>query len=251
MQISLNIMNSVWQHKKHWRTEFPQRPYWRLYWNAESGAAIIGNDQEFPFTPDTITLIAPNTHFESKFYKPFRHFFIHFTYQEIFDTSKLSIHQIKDEKLIEELKMFFKSRQFGSVLKHANLTFLNKIIAVCLDHLPDDCVLEQMLGPHIQKAIDIMDQTLKNPISNNILAKKVGMSERSFLRHFKETMEIPPQFYYQQKRLEKAGIELEFSNKTIEEIAEEFGFCDRNYFSVVFKKQYLMTPVKYRRQTQS
>jgi AraC-like DNA-binding protein len=40
---------------------------------------------------------------------------------------------------------------------------------------------------------------------------------------------------------------LEYENDSIEQIAEACGFCDRNYFSTVFRKKLGIPPAEFRK----
>jgi AraC family L-rhamnose operon regulatory protein RhaS len=58
----------------------------------------------------------------------------------------------------------------------------------------------------------------------------------------------PPARYLRETRLANAATMLAHSQASIEAIAEVCGFCDRNYFSTVFRKGYGVGPATYRRQ---
>ena len=78
-------------------------------------------------------------------------------------------------------------------------------------------------------------------------AKSVGLSCATFLRHFTDTMKMPPGQYILSTRINKACILLENSDRLMSDIAAQVGFCDQSHFIRTFKKIRGTTPSKYRR----
>ena len=80
------------------------------------------------------------------------------------------------------------------------------------------------------------------------IARHMGSCINTMLQHYKHEIGMTPQFFLRRKRIEKACALLYDAERSIEQIAEETGFCDRYYFSKTFKKIQEMTPRQYRLQ---
>lgn len=97
------------------------------------------------------------------------------------------------------------------------------------------CVLNYVEN-HLYEAIslknicDVLNRDSK--YVGRLFYKEVGM-------HFKDFMHL--------KKIEKAKYFLLFSNKSINQIAEELSFSTQSHFSTVFKKIVGITPYKYQR----
>lgn len=99
-------------------------------------------------------------------------------------------------------------------------------------------------------AIDIIQQWIQKnyatTVSLETLAEMVGMSSRTFLRHFKRAIGMTPIQYIQQVRIEAARHLLEVSLKNIEEISEAIGYADVCSFRKLFKRKTGIPPREYR-----
>lgn len=89
-------------------------------------------------------------------------------------------------------------------------------------------------------------ERLKKGIGVEDMAEIAGISKAHFSRRFKEIEGISPREYLEQLRMEKAVALLYEELLSIKEIAFHCGFHDVNYFCKVFKKNYGLSPGKYR-----
>ena len=80
------------------------------------------------------------------------------------------------------------------------------------------------------------------------IADFAKVSEVHLRRIFKASLNTSPIRYVNLLRLEKAKNMLITSNYTVEEISFSTGFEDPYYFSRIFKKEYGVSPSKYRQQ---
>ena len=79
-------------------------------------------------------------------------------------------------------------------------------------------------------------------------AKQMKISYSYFRKVFEELFHEPPHNYLLQCRLQKAEYLLTDNELQIQEIAVLCGFQDKFYFSRLFKKNYGMSPMKYRKE---
>ena len=100
--------------------------------------------------------------------------------------------------------------------------------------------------PLVSKVIQLMEQTLRAPLSVKQLATSVGVSERSLLRRFRATLEVSPQQYYRALRLDTGRRLLDNSDLSVTEIAIACGFDSRAAFTRAFKQAFGSSPSNHR-----
>ena len=91
-----------------------------------------------------------------------------------------------------------------------------------------------------------MERHFSETLSIRELARKAGMSERTFLRRFREAAGCSPIEYLIRTRLRKAGELLADEGLSITEVAFRCGFQDSNYFARQFRKYRGTTPRSFR-----
>lgn len=79
------------------------------------------------------------------------------------------------------------------------------------------------------------------------MAREAGLEERTFLRRFKAAKGIKPTEYAQCVRVEKARELLQFTRRTIDQIAWSVGYEDPTAFRRVFSRLVGLAPGDYRR----
>ena len=80
-------------------------------------------------------------------------------------------------------------------------------------------------------------------------AKRCGVSLIHFRRIFKEHTGFSPHRYLLKMRLRKAAEMLVDTTLSIKEIAAQSGWEDEYYFSRLFKQNYLLSPLQYRKES--
>ena len=91
-----------------------------------------------------------------------------------------------------------------------------------------------------------LDTHLKNRITNRQMAGLCGMSLPVFCRRFQEACRQTPQEYLMSRRIVQAKYALTQTSLSIEEIADQLGFCSASHFIRRFEKSEHITPAKYR-----
>jgi len=106
-------------------------------------------------------------------------------------------------------------------------------------------------SPHLEmrlgRALSWIDQNLHRTIGIGELAARAAMSERTFLRRFREATGVSPVEYLVRSRIRRA---MEFLDRrtvklSISEIASRCGFEDSNYFSRQFRRKTGKSPSEY------
>ena len=93
---------------------------------------------------------------------------------------------------------------------------------------------------------EVIDEQYKNNISNEQISKIIGL--KGFAAHslFKNKVGLTVKSMLNKKRFLESKKEIAFSDKSIKEIAFEFGFKDPAYFNRVFSKYEGESPNKFR-----
>jgi transcriptional regulator GlxA family with amidase domain len=85
-------------------------------------------------------------------------------------------------------------------------------------------------------------------VSLSAMAAQARLEPRTFLRRFASATGLTPMEYCRRVRITRARELLEFSNKTLKEIAWATGFDDAGAFGRAFRRMAGVSPRDYRRQ---
>lgn len=99
----------------------------------------------------------------------------------------------------------------------------------------------------INEARNIIKDNTENTISQEEIAKKLGLGYSWYRRMFKEYTGVSPAQYHLQQKLMKAKELLTTTNQNITEIAYELHFENVCQFSTFFKKKEGITPSEFRK----
>ena len=104
-----------------------------------------------------------------------------------------------------------------------------------------------LLSPVLQRVIAFFLDNLHRPVTLDEASAVAGLSRNGLIRHFREEIGYTPMDYLRYLRLCAATEELTHSEKTIGQIAAQFGYDNIYYFSNLFKKAYGCSPSRFRR----
>jgi AraC-like DNA-binding protein len=82
------------------------------------------------------------------------------------------------------------------------------------------------------------------------LAELIYLSTGHFIRLFKKELNISPTRYINQKKIERAQLQLITTDLSVKDIAYNLSFDDVSYFSRLFKQYAGVTPKEYRSKIQ-
>ncbi|WP_068825889.1 transcriptional regulator FtrA [Pseudomonas sp. BMS12] len=94
--------------------------------------------------------------------------------------------------------------------------------------------------------LDWARQRLAEPLHVHELAARVAMSERTFLRRFRDATGLSPKAWLQHERMARARALLEGSAQSVERIAEQCGFRTVESFRLAFRGSVGLSPSAYR-----
>jgi transcriptional regulator GlxA family with amidase domain len=99
---------------------------------------------------------------------------------------------------------------------------------------------------HILQIQNFLESENKSKWTPESLAKRAGMSLRTFDRRFRKATGESPSTYIQKLRVEKAKRLLETTNDTVEEISDKVGYEDSRSFRRLFCHLTALSPKTYR-----
>ena len=91
-------------------------------------------------------------------------------------------------------------------------------------------------------------ESLSGKIKVDDLARVAKMSRTAYFNYFLKETGQTPAVYIMNKRLELACSRLKSTDRSIDDIATDVGFCERAHLIKCFKKRYGITPTEYRKQ---
>lgn len=112
--------------------------------------------------------------------------------------------------------------------------------------------LKHLIGTQSEKlvtAVQLMEANLREPISQEELARYVGLSRRQLQRLFNKYLLCEPSRYYLNLRLHRAREMLQQTTLSILEITAECGFVSTSHFSKSYKANFGYSPSAERRRS--
>ena len=99
----------------------------------------------------------------------------------------------------------------------------------------------------IDRVVKYIRDNHRRKITVDELAKMSGVSARQLHRRFVEMFGMSAQEFLAKTRIKAASEELISTDRSVGEIAADFGFCDQSAFTQQFKKHVGETPLRFRR----
>lgn len=108
--------------------------------------------------------------------------------------------------------------------------------------------LKPLANSRIQDAILYLNRDFTNPITVDDVLKSCGLSRSHFHKLFKEETGRTFVQYLSALRCSRAAELLVSTDRSVTEIAMECGFTNPSHFHHLFRREYAMSPGRYRRQ---
>jgi AraC-like DNA-binding protein len=125
------------------------------------------------------------------------------------------------------------------------------VLGEILQQLPPERLSDlrrlRTLSPRLHKLLQVIERDLAGDLSNTTLASSQGMSPETLIAGFKKQLGVTPAQYVLEQRVKKAAERLAFTIDSLETIAEDTGFADRQHLSKVFHKRMGLPPARYRK----
>ncbi|WP_162628154.1 hybrid sensor histidine kinase/response regulator transcription factor [Arcticibacterium luteifluviistationis] len=114
---------------------------------------------------------------------------------------------------------------------------------------PSEIELPAMEEQFIQKAIGFIEENIDDAnFDSEQLELAMNMSRMQFYRKLKAIMNLSGTEFIRQVRLKRAIQLMDSGHFNVSEIAWQVGFNDPSYFSRCFKKEFGVSPLKYRKE---
>jgi AraC-like DNA-binding protein len=107
--------------------------------------------------------------------------------------------------------------------------------------------INSLVDGHITPIWEVMEANYMYNLKLSEYAQLANRSLSSFKREFEQFYGTTPGKWLTEKRLERAKMFIETTQKTIGEIVFENGFSNLSHFSRVFKNRYGDSPINYRK----
>ena len=112
---------------------------------------------------------------------------------------------------------------------------------------PQPPLAHEVDNARVLRAILLIEQHLSEPLSLSAIASHLNISKRQLQRLFHEHVGQGVQSYSRMLRTHYGLWQLAVPERTITEIAQDYGFSDASHFIRCFKKEFGRSPVEMRR----
>jgi len=99
----------------------------------------------------------------------------------------------------------------------------------------------------IRRAINLLSETLSQPIDLGTISRAAGLSRPHFFKLFREQVGVTPNIYLNALRMERAIDRLAGTHEAVSEIGLDLGFSSQASFSRFFIANGVVPPSEYRR----
>jgi len=233
----------------NWHNRDLAAPFWRVYCNYNNAAKITtGEGKIYELSPRKVFLISPDTNFSSDNKGEIDQFYLHFQASPPFDICPGIIMSWENDKevlaVIDNLNELLAEADAPTTEISMKCLFLAQMMLL---RIPEEKLKRRWSDIRVFKVIEFMEQNYSDRLTNQMFADIAEMNPNAFARLFKEETGLAPQRFLAHKRINESCLLLRYSNLTIDEIAEQVGFCDRHYFSRMFIKMRCMSPAIFRK----
>jgi AraC-like DNA-binding protein len=101
--------------------------------------------------------------------------------------------------------------------------------------------------PHVETCKRYIEKNLRKNLQVGDIAPAIGISRTYLSRLFRQAEGITIQQYIQKEKCRHAARMLQYSDYSISQIAQYFGFSSQSYFGTCFQTWYGMSPNAYRK----
>ena len=98
----------------------------------------------------------------------------------------------------------------------------------------------------IIRAVEYIEENLRDDISVEEIAKFAGYSKFHFIRRFRESLGLTPADYVRKRRISEIVRRMETDKRPICDIAFEYGFNSKENFLRAFKKEHHILPTEFK-----
>lgn len=226
-----------------------------IYVNLSGDVSFVVENRIYPVSYGSIVISRPFEYHHCVYHseKPHRHYWILFSsngneeFLDVFFNRKVgedNLLSLPPEE-IEELLTLLKEMSVKSMSKAEKYYKFFKLITL-LNSAEKVTPSKNFYPEDIVFALNYISSNLCSPISIEKMAKGASVSVNTLERHFMQILNTTPTDYIKKKRLAYAA-KLLSEGYTVAEASELSGFSDYSGFIALFKKNYKITPLKYKK----
>jgi AraC-like DNA-binding protein len=262
IQLHLFAVGSMALETGKWNARNVRDSFWRFYVNDRDGASLILPNSECALRANRLYFVPENVLFSCANRNALGHFFIHFDVLGVprpvlqrFFAQPVELEAAP--QLQRAARALARDLQNGSTPEAVLQCRAQALLFAALAH--SFTVREagavhdfwELAARHeaVAPALEYIEAHLSAPLNNEVLARRCHWSADHFARRFRECVGQTPAQYVQARRIAVASQQLLFTEKSIEQIAQETGFADRFHFSRVFALHKQYPPAAYRKRT--
>lgn len=246
--VSHSILNSEWDD------DFCTQPFSRFYL-IKDGCAELKIEQETVFLePGYIYLIPAFSKVSVRCPERIEVLWLHFNATLL---SSLSLYEclpyrtklVADQEVEPLFQRLYQLSKLGESSYLTQLGITLQMISVFFD-----LQLKSQAKSKLQRFFPIItyiNDNLSAQVTVESLADLIGLEKTYFSTLFKKQFGISPKQYVLKRKIEVGQYKLVFTGDTLDNIAQDLGFCDGFCFSKSFKKHVGLCPSEYRSKKQS
>ncbi len=194
--------------------------------------------------PEYFYLIPPETSYASTVSRATDHFYAHFLTSHHWTLPGIQATPVQHTEA--DFLNSLRSKPHDDSIGWNVIAFL----ALAIARLPGSgWAVGSVNDQRIAKAQRTIEGRVPESVSPYELAIEAGMNVNAFIRLFRQKVGLTPAKYAMARRIEIACMLLHHSGRTIDDIAESCGFCDRHHFTRCFSKNRGISPAAFRQQS--
>ena len=228
-----------------------------IYFNLSGDVSFEVEDRRYPISRGSVIITRPYEyhHCIPHSNEPHEHFWISFSTEGTEDILKLFFDREKGKDnliLLNEMQVSELCTVLNSLLSKNSNTLQRRVDFLQIFRILSSGKLgsymenlEELL-PDLACAIRYMDDHLTEEFDIRILSSHCNVSVSTLERHFKEAFHMTPFALLRKKRL-IASMEYLRNGESVTEAALKSGFSDYSNYIQLFRKQFGITPLKYKK----
>lgn len=235
------------------------RDHFLIHFIVDGKGIFKVRDKQYELSRNKAFLIVPNeiTYYQADFDEPWIYMWVGFNGVEAYTALKkanLSLNQpilsYDDSCAIHGLLREMLSTDTSKNGYNLKLKGLLYLILSEIQGINTNCSVHNVAADYkkayVDKAIDFIEKNYSRNIGVADIVKYMGLDRSYFSTIFKESLNIPPQWYLINYRMKKAAELLSSTALAVGDIARSVGYNDPLCFSKVFKKVMGVSPLKFR-----
>lgn len=235
--------------------EFHVHPDCEIYINLTGDVSFAVEDAIYPIVPGSVIITKPYEYHHCVYHsdKAHKHIWILFSAEqneEIFDlffnrksgTGNLLV--LSPEQLDRVVSLCDRMQKMPPSEFEKHFLFFRLIQYLYDAESPE--IADDHCPKGLKFALNYMSQHMQEPISIQQLASLAHVSVNTLERHFLDNLNMTPSKYLKRKRLANAA-RLLSDGSSVADACEKSGFPDYSNFIALFRQNYGITPLQYRK----